>query len=161
MCQNLDKNSMLKKCISISIVFSFSWELKWPQRNWKQCLCKILEWPTKSIMVCYFLEWSIGRTFCSSSFHQQRHNAFTKRQGDYHQQARTKRHVSIQVRLNKGQKKDRNIEMLWMFVYGKHISSAAKKLKKIHVIRRKSTVETIPKKSFNAWKKKSNSLTIN
>ena len=69
--------------------------------------------------------------------------------------------VSIQVRLNKGQKKDRNIEMLWMFVYGQHISSAAKKVKKIHVIRRKSTVETIPKKSFNAWKKKSNSLTIN
>ena len=24
-----------------------------PKRNWRQCLCKILEWPTKSIMVCY------------------------------------------------------------------------------------------------------------
>ena len=24
-----------------------------PKRNWKQCLCKILGWETKSIMVCY------------------------------------------------------------------------------------------------------------
>lgn len=38
--------------------------------------------------------------------------------------------------------------MLWMFVYGQHIPSAAKKLKKIPVIKRKSTVETIPKKIF-------------
>ena len=34
----------------ISIVFSFSWELKWPQGNLKQCLYKILGWQTKSIM---------------------------------------------------------------------------------------------------------------
>ena len=39
-CQNLDKNSMPKKCISISvsIVFSFSWELKWPQGKLKTML---------------------------------------------------------------------------------------------------------------------------
>ena len=24
-----------------------------PKRNWRQCLCKILGWQTKSIMVCY------------------------------------------------------------------------------------------------------------
>ena len=44
----------------ISIVFSFSWELNGTKRNWKQWLCKILGWQTKSIMVCYgfFLEWS-------------------------------------------------------------------------------------------------------
>ena len=37
----------------ISIVFGFFWELKWPQWNWKQCLCKLLGWQTKNIMVCY------------------------------------------------------------------------------------------------------------
>ena len=29
-----------------------------PKRNWKQCLCKILGWQTKSIMVCYDIFWS-------------------------------------------------------------------------------------------------------
>ena len=32
-----------------------------PKRNWRQCLCKILEWPTKSITVCYGI-------FCSGQF---------------------------------------------------------------------------------------------
>ena len=30
---------------------SANWPLQ--KRNWRQCLCKILEWQTKSIMVCY------------------------------------------------------------------------------------------------------------
>ena len=29
-----------------------------PKRNWRQCLCKILGWETKSIMVCYSIFWS-------------------------------------------------------------------------------------------------------
>ena len=31
----------------------------WPlqKRNWKQCLCKILGWQTKSVMVCYGIFW--------------------------------------------------------------------------------------------------------
>ena len=29
-----------------------------PKKNWKQCLYKILEWPTKSIMVCYGIFWN-------------------------------------------------------------------------------------------------------
>ena len=41
----------------ISIVFSFSWG-RGPKRNWRQCLCKILGWQTKSIMVCYGIFWS-------------------------------------------------------------------------------------------------------
>ena len=36
-----------------------------------------------------------------------------------------------------------------MFVYRQHIPSAAKKLKKIHVLKTKSTVETILKKKKN------------
>ena len=40
--------------------------LNGPKRNWKQCLCKILEWPTKSIMVCYDI-------FCSGQFAVHRH----------------------------------------------------------------------------------------
>ena len=28
------------------------------QRNWRQCLCKILGWQTKSVMVCYGIFWS-------------------------------------------------------------------------------------------------------
>ena len=50
--------------------------------------------------------------------------------------------------LKQRQKKNRNIEMLWMFVYRQHIPSAAKKLKKIHVLKTKSTVETILKKKI-------------
>ena len=34
-----------------------------PKRNWRQCLCKILEWPTKSITVCYGI-------FCSGQFRE-------------------------------------------------------------------------------------------
>ena len=54
----------------LSIIYRFYWLLQgsqridyyrkyhnipWngPKRNWKQCLCKILGWQTKSIMVCY------------------------------------------------------------------------------------------------------------
>ena len=40
--------------------------LNGPKRNWKQCLCKIFEWPTKSIMVCYDI-------FCSGQFAVHRH----------------------------------------------------------------------------------------
>ena len=29
-----------------------------PKRNWRQCVCKILGWQTKSIMVCYGTFWS-------------------------------------------------------------------------------------------------------
>ena len=29
-----------------------------PKRNWRQCLCKILGWQTKSITVCYRIFWS-------------------------------------------------------------------------------------------------------
>ena len=29
-----------------------------PKRNWRQCLCKILGWQTKTIMVCYGIFWS-------------------------------------------------------------------------------------------------------
>ena len=28
-----------------------------PKRNWRQCVCKILGWQTKSIMVCYGIFW--------------------------------------------------------------------------------------------------------
>lgn len=41
-----------------------------------------------------------------------------------------------------------------MFVYRQHIPSAAKQLKKIHIIKRKSTDETILKKSLTPEKKK-------
>ena len=34
-----------------------------PKRNWKQCLCKILGWQTKSIMLCYGI-------FCSGQLHR-------------------------------------------------------------------------------------------
>ena len=66
------------------------------------------------------------------------------------QQVRRKGHSFHTGELKQRQKKDRNIEMLWMFVYEQHIPSAAKKLKKIPVIKRKSTVETILKKIFDA-----------
>ena len=40
-------------------LFSFSlWAILTPKRNWRQCLCKILEWQTKSIIVCYGIFWS-------------------------------------------------------------------------------------------------------
>ena len=29
-----------------------------PKRNWRQCVCKILGWQTKSIMVCFGIFWS-------------------------------------------------------------------------------------------------------
>ena len=38
----------------LSIVYIFSWDLQ-RERNWKQCLCKILERQTKSIMVFLIL----------------------------------------------------------------------------------------------------------
>ena len=41
----------------ISIVFTFSWELKWPQEKLKT-IYKIWRWPTKKIMVCYGIFWS-------------------------------------------------------------------------------------------------------
>ena len=120
-------------------------------------------WSDQQRVLWYVISWSgqLGEPFAAARFTNRDITLLQKDRvitTSKHAQSDT---VSIQVRLNKRQKKDRNIEMLWMFVYGQHISSAAKKVKKIHVIRRKSTVETIPKKSFNAWKKKSNSLTIN
>ena len=39
--------------ICISIVFSFSWELKWPQEKLKTMRIEILGLQTKSIVVCY------------------------------------------------------------------------------------------------------------
>ena len=42
----------------ISIVLSFSWELKWPQEKLKTMLLQNLGWQTKSIMVCYGIFWS-------------------------------------------------------------------------------------------------------
>ena len=41
-----------------NIVFSFSWGHLSPKRNWRHCLCKILGWQAKSIMVCYGIFWS-------------------------------------------------------------------------------------------------------
>ena len=41
----------------ISIVFSFSWG-HFPNRNWRQCLWKIWDWQTKSIIGCYGIFWS-------------------------------------------------------------------------------------------------------
>ena len=76
------------------------------------------------------------------------------------QQVRRKGHSFHTGELKQRQKKDRNIEMLWMFVYEQHIPSAAKKLKKIPVIKRKSTVETILKKILTPEKKKQHLLTI-
>ena len=61
--------------------------------------------------------------------------------------------VSIQVRLNKGQKKDRNIEMLWMFVYGQHISSAAKKVKKSTSLGERAQLKQSPKNLLMPGKK--------
>ena len=37
----------------ISIVFSFSWELKWPQEKLKTMFMQNLGWQTKSIIICY------------------------------------------------------------------------------------------------------------
>ena len=34
-----------------------------PKRNWRQCLCKILEWPTNSVMVCYGISGVINFDF--------------------------------------------------------------------------------------------------
>ena len=42
----------------ISIVFSFSWELKWPQEKLKTMLMQSFGVTTKSIMVCYGIFWS-------------------------------------------------------------------------------------------------------
>ena len=42
----------------VSIVFNFSWELKWPQEKLKTMLMQILGWQTKSIMACYDIFWS-------------------------------------------------------------------------------------------------------
>ena len=43
-----------------------------PERNWRQCLCKILEWQSKSIMVCYGI-------FCSGQLQTpwMKRNAFS------------------------------------------------------------------------------------
>ena len=62
---------------SISIVFSFSWELTWPERNWKQCFCKISGRQTKRKtkiydMLWYILEWSIGNGSHVHHVHVQR-----------------------------------------------------------------------------------------
>ena len=46
-----------KCCCNWPLQSSLSWELKW---NWKQCLCNILGWQRKSIMIWYFLAWSIA-----------------------------------------------------------------------------------------------------
>ena len=41
-------------------LFSVSLGAIWtPKRNWRKCLCKILGWQTKSIMICYLLKGSI------------------------------------------------------------------------------------------------------
>ena len=47
----------------ISIVFSFSWELKWPQEKLKTILMQNFRVTNKEHygMLWYFLEWSIGR----------------------------------------------------------------------------------------------------
>ena len=37
-----------------------------PKRNWKQCLHKILELPTKSVMVCYGIFWN-GQLYSQQS----------------------------------------------------------------------------------------------
>ena len=43
----------------MSIVFSFSWDhFNSQEKLRRQCLCKILGWQTKSIMVCYDILWS-------------------------------------------------------------------------------------------------------
>ena len=42
----------------ISIVFSFSWELKWPQEKLKTMLMQNLGVTNKSIMECYGIFWS-------------------------------------------------------------------------------------------------------
>ena len=42
----------------ISIVLSFSGELKWPQEKLKTMLMQNLGWQTKNIMVCYGIFWS-------------------------------------------------------------------------------------------------------
>ena len=44
-------HNALKFCTII--VFSFSWAILTHKRNWRQCLCKILGWQTKSVMVYY------------------------------------------------------------------------------------------------------------
>ena len=46
----------------ISIVFSFSWELKWPQEKLKTMLMQNFGVTNKEHddVLCYFLEWSIG-----------------------------------------------------------------------------------------------------
>ena len=49
----------------ISIVFSFSWELKWPQETENNAYAKF--WGDKQRTLWYvmvFLEWSIGRMTC-------------------------------------------------------------------------------------------------
>ena len=39
-----------------------------PKRNWRQCLCKIFGWQTKSFMVCYGISEVVNsRAFCLKS----------------------------------------------------------------------------------------------
>ena len=47
------------------IVFSFSWELNWPQDKLKTMLMQTLG-PTKSIMVCYGIFWN-GQLYSQQS----------------------------------------------------------------------------------------------
>ena len=55
----------------ITIVVSFSWQLKWPQEKQKTMLMQNSGWQTKSITVCYGIFWSCqesGRVQISVSF---------------------------------------------------------------------------------------------
>ena len=95
-------------------------------------------WSDQQRVLWYVISWSgqLGEPFAAARFTNRDITLLQKDRvitTSKHAQSNT---VSIQVRLNKRQKQDRNIEMLWMFVYGQHIPSAAKKLKKIHVIKR-------------------------
>ena len=56
-----------------SDTFNFSWILLGiltPKRNWRQCLCKILEWPAKRYygMLLYFLYVIVFSVVVNSSF---------------------------------------------------------------------------------------------
>ena len=95
-------------------------------------------WSDQQRVLWYVISWSgqLGEPFAAARFTNRDITLLQKDRvitTSKHAQSDT---VSIQVSLNKRQKQDRNIEMLWMFVYGQHIPSAAKKLKKIHVIKR-------------------------
>ena len=113
-------------------------------------------WSDQQRVLWYVISWSgqLGEPFAAARFTNRDITLLQKDRvitTSKHAQSDT---VSIQVRLNKRQKKDRNIEMLWMFVMDSIFHPLLRNLKKSTSLRDRAQLKQSPKKSFNAWKKK-------